>query len=88
MDAVFHIKGDEFDETFIKQIKSLLMSKKKLELTIAISEEPSNGFLREETRGQYFARLDKAIDNLNKGIAVTFTMDEFEEYTNQLVNES
>ena len=87
MDAVFHVKADEFDEALINQKKSLLTSKKKLEVTIAISEEASSGFLREETRDQYFARLDKAIENLNKGIAVTFTMDEFEEYTNQLVNE-
>ena len=87
MDAVFHVKADEFDDNFINQIKSLLTSKKKLEVTIAISEEAGTGFLREETRDQYFARLDKAINNLNRGIAVTFTMDEFEEYTNQLVSE-
>lgn len=59
MEAIFHIKADEFDENFFNQIKSLLKAKKNLEITIAISDEQSKGILRKETRGEYFARLTK-----------------------------
>ena len=87
MEAVFHVKANEFDETFFKQLKSLLNSKKDLEVTIAISEGQSKGILRNETREEYFARLNKAIDNLGKGQGVSFTVDEFEEFSKQLLNE-
>jgi hypothetical protein len=84
MEAVFHITANEFDESFFNQIKSLLKSKKNLEITIAISEAQSKGILRKETREEYFARLDKAIDNLNKGDGVSFTKEEFEDFSKQI----
>ena len=67
MDAVFHIKGNEFAENLFRQIKALLMSNKSLEVTIAIGEAGSKGILRKQTREEYFIRLDKAIGNLNAG---------------------
>jgi hypothetical protein len=87
MEAVFRITANEFDESFFNQIKSLLKSKKNLEITIAISEAQSKGILRKETREEYFARLDKVIDNLNKGQGVSFTKEEFEDFSKQLLNE-
>ena len=36
---------------------------------------------------EYFARLDKAIDNLNKGDGVSFTKEEFEDFSKQILNE-
>ncbi len=87
MDAVFRIKANEFDENLFNQIKSLLKSKKNLEITIAITEEQSKGILRNETRDEYFARLNKAIDNLNKGRGINFTPEEFEDFSKQLLNE-
>ncbi|WP_276504871.1 hypothetical protein [Terrimonas pollutisoli] len=79
MDAVFHIKAGEFDENFFNQLKSLLKSKKNLEITIAISEEQSKDILRKETKEEYFSRLNRAIDNLNKGKAISFTSKEFDD---------
>ena len=87
MEAVFHIKADEFDERFFNQIKSLLNTKENLEITIAISEEQSKGILRKETREEYFNRLNTAIENLNKGIGVSLTEEEFENFSKQLLNE-
>ena len=54
---------------------------------IAISEEHSEGILRKETREEYFARLDKAIDSLKKENGVSFTLEEFEDFSKQLLNE-
>lgn len=87
MDAVFRIKGSEFDEKFFKQIQSFLKWKDNLEITIAISEEQSKGILRKESREEYFDRLDKAISNLNGGSGVSFTGEEFEDFSKQLLNE-
>lgn len=87
MEAVFHIKANEFDESLFNHIKSLLKSKKNLEIMIAISEEQSKGILRKETREEYFPRLDEAIDSLKKGKGERFTLEEFEDFSKQLLNE-
>ena len=87
MEAVFHIKPSEFDESFFNEIKSLLKSKKDLEIMIAISEDEPNGILRKETRQEYFARIDKAIENLKKGHCLEFTREELEDFSKQLLNE-
>ncbi len=87
MDAVFRIKSSEFDEHLISQIKELLKRKNNLVITIAISEKPAKGILRKETREEYFARLDNSIDNINNGKGVTFTAEEFDVFSKQLLNE-
>jgi hypothetical protein len=88
MDVVFRIKANEFDENLISQIKTLLKRKRNLEITIAISEEPSKGILRKETREEYFTRLDSTIDRLKEGKGVNFNADEFEELSKQLLSET
>jgi hypothetical protein len=87
MDAVYRIKASEFDDFFINQIKELLKRKNNLEITIAISEEPSRGILRKETREEYFARLDKAIENIDNAKGVAFTDEGIVEFSKQLLNE-
>lgn len=87
MDAVFRIKASEFDEYLINQIKELLKRKNNLEITIAISEAPEKGILRQETREEYFARLDKSIENINNGKGIVFTAEEFDNFSKQLLNE-
>lgn len=88
MEAVFHLTSEEFDQDVFDKLKSLLNGKKNVEITIAISEDQfAKGFLRKETREDYFERLDKAIDDLNKGKGTTFTKEEFETFSKQLLNE-
>ena len=87
MEAVFKIRGEEFTSDFIQTIKYILSTKQNLELTVAITDPKSEGFLRRESREEYFNRLDTAIANLNKGHAVTFTMDEYENFTRSILNE-
>ena len=87
MKVVFRMKANEFDESFFEQIKAILKAKKNLEITIAITDEQSKGILRKESREEYFARLDKAIDNLDKGRGVNFSREEFEDFSKNLLNE-
>ncbi len=87
MEAVFIVKPDEFDENLFEQIKFLLSSKNNLEITISINETQSKGILRKESREEYFTRLDKAIKNLKENKGVPFTTQEFEEFSQNLLNE-
>ncbi len=86
MEAVFIVNSNEFDESLFNKIQSIVNSKKNLEIIISINEE-SKGVLRQETREEYFARLDKAISNLDKGEEAHFTTEEFEDFSMHLLNE-
>lgn len=88
MDAVFHVKAGEFDETLFRHIQSLLKSKKDLEITISINE-PSTGILYHETKEEYFNRLLKAKENLdNQRDVILLKSDQLEEFEKSLLNES
>ncbi|HEX5150019.1 MAG TPA: hypothetical protein VFW07_01150 [Parafilimonas sp.] len=87
MEATFSIKASEFDEALFEYIKGLLKRKEDLIVTISIGEQSSKGFLRNETRKEYFDRLDKAIKNLNSGYGKSFSEEELDNFSKQLLNE-
>ena len=87
MEATFSIKANEFDEDLFKHIKGLLTRKKDLVVTISIGEEYSKGILRNETREEYFTRLDNAIKNFNSGYGKSFNEEELDNFSKQLLNE-
>ena len=84
MDAVLRIQSSEFTDELIEKIKALIRGRENSEITISISEHSSKGILREETREEYFARLEKAADNLENGNVVTFSGDSFELFSKYL----
>ncbi|MGV3601642.1 MAG: hypothetical protein ACO1N1_10585 [Dyadobacter fermentans] len=87
MDAVLRIQSSEFTDELIEKIKALIRGKENSEITISINEHSSKGILREETREEYFARLEKAMDDLEKGNVVTFSGDSFELFSKHLTKE-
>jgi len=84
MEAVLRVQSSEFTDELINKIKILLSGTKNSEITISIIERQSDGILREETREQYFARLDKSIENFENGNVITFSGDTFEQFTRHI----
>jgi hypothetical protein len=84
MEAVLRIQSSEFTDELIEKIKALIRGKENSEITISISEQSSKGILREETREEYFERLEKSIENFEKGNVVTFSGDSFELFSKHL----
>lgn len=84
MEAVLRIQSSEFTDELIEKIKALVRGKENSEITISISDQASRGTLREETREEYFERLEKGIENLEKGDVITFSGDSFELFSRHL----
>jgi hypothetical protein len=78
MVATLRIQSSEFTDDLVEKIRSLLRGREHSEITINITDETSRGFHRHETREEYFARLEKGIEDLEKGNVVTFSGDSFE----------
>ena len=71
MDAVFKIKGDEFDETLFKKIKALLRKSGDASVVIQITDE----------QDAYHRALQKSIIELNQPEKLlSFTMESLETY--------
>lgn len=87
MEAVLKIKSSEFTDELISRIKALLSVSKDSEVTISITDKASPGILREETRDEYFARLDKSIEDFEKGNVVSFSGDSFEQFVEHISQE-
>jgi hypothetical protein len=87
MEAVLRVQPSEFTDELISKIRALMSGLKDGEITISISEKPSAGVLRFETKEEYFSRLDKSLDNLEKGNVITFNGNTFEQFAQHLANE-
>ena len=85
MEAVLRISSSEFTDELINKIRTLLRGAENSEITISITEK-SSGMLRYETRSEYFLRLDKSLENLEKGNVITFNGDTFEQFAQHLAN--
>ena len=74
MDAVFKIKGTEFNATLFKKIKSLLGKKGNANVVIQVTDE-------EEA---YHRALQKSISELSEpDKLISFSMEGLEEYTSK-----
>jgi hypothetical protein len=87
MEAVLKIKSSEFTDELISKIKALLSVSKDSEVTISITDKSSPGILRDESREEYFSRLDKSIDDFEKGNVVSFSGDSFEQFVKHIAQE-
>jgi hypothetical protein len=86
MTTNIELKASEFNEDAFLRIKSFLFNKTDARVLISIEEEPEK-YLFNETKDEYFNRLDTAIKNLDEGKGISFTWNEFEDFTKQLLNE-
>jgi hypothetical protein len=82
MEATIRISLNELTPAFIDDLKRLFKGSEELELTIG----PSNdfGLKRKETREEYLNRIDRVLDNLEKGRFTSFSEEELGEYANRL----
>jgi len=79
MDALIKIPSSEFNEDVFKKIKSLIKSFDNAEVTIAVSNIPGN-FSRNESKEEYWNRINKSVVDIEQGKGIVFTMDELENY--------
>ena len=79
MEAFIKVPSAQFNIELFEKIKSLLLNKYDLEVTISIREK-DNGILFIETEEQYWTRLNKSIMEVQDGKTVIFTMDELDKY--------
>ena len=83
MQTAVRLKLSELNNDFLKTIKALF--KKEKELDIFISSVKDKNFPEFETKEIYERRLNKAIENAEKGKhLISFTEEELEEYTRSL----
>ncbi|MCF0065248.1 hypothetical protein MUK70_05710 [Dyadobacter chenwenxiniae] len=84
MEAVLRVSASEFTDELVNKIRMLLSGAENSEITISITEIPSSGILRNETRDEYFSRLEKSLDNLEKGNVISFNGDTFDQFARHL----
>ncbi len=86
MNTTIELMANEFNEDAFWRIKSFLADKSNSKIFISISDKSTN-FPPKETREEYFNRLNKSIKDVEEGKSITFTWDEFEALSKQLLNE-
>jgi hypothetical protein len=78
MVTTFKISAAEFNEAVIEKIK-MLFNGDDSEVVISVRSK-KKGFPK-ETREEYFSRINRALDNLDKKQGtVSFTVEEFEKH--------
>jgi hypothetical protein len=84
METVFRIKTSELDSEFIKAVRALFSGEREIEITVS----PTSGstLMAEESREEYFSRLEKAAKEVGKGKVVRFSSEEFKALSNKLDN--
>lgn len=76
MVTTFKISASEFNDAIVEKIKTFFNGDDS-EVVISVHSK-KKGFPK-ETREEYFSRIDRALDNLDKKRGtVSFTVDEFE----------
>jgi len=71
METVIKLRPEELNLELVEKIKQLIGETKHVELTISISDQNST----------YLASLDQSIQQLSNNDTVTFTMEDFLEYS-------
>jgi hypothetical protein len=85
METIIKVNSSELNKSLLDKIRKFIGNKENAEITISITSAKEHS--RNETREQYFARLDKSIENLETGNVVSFTTDEFKSFSSKLLNQ-
>ena len=83
MDALIKIPASEFNEDVFKKIKALIKSIGNAEITIAVSNKNEDIF-RNESKEEYWNRLNRSVLDIEHGKGTVFTMAELEEYVHKM----
>ncbi len=83
MDALIKITSSEFNEDVFKKIKALIKSLGNAEITIAVSNK-RNDISRQESKDEYWNRLNKSVLDIEQGKGTVFTMAELDEYIHKM----
>lgn len=85
METVFRLKTSELNTNWLKFIK--LLFGKEREIEVSVFSSAVSRLNESETKKEYFTRLEKAKENVEKGKVVRFTPDEFEMFSKKLLAE-
>ncbi|MBI4646058.1 MAG: hypothetical protein HY738_05530 [Bacteroidia bacterium] len=82
METTFRLKTSELPD-FVTVMKTLLKKEKVIEITVRPARETN--LEKVETKEEYWARINRAIENLDKGEnIISFTEDEFDRFSSEL----
>ena len=82
METTFLLKASEINPAFFKALNILFGNNSKLEVTIRSVNGASPD--KTESKEEYFARLERANENVKKGNVIRFTAKEFKSLTKLL----
>lgn len=81
MDSTFILRSDELDIKFLESIRSLYKDSQMIQITISKSSD--SNLDNNETKEEYFQRLEKAACAVDEGHKVSFTTNEFDKLVNE-----
>ncbi len=85
MEATIKIHTTELSQEIVEKIRQFISVYGESEVVINIRPKKKKAFPK-ETKKAYFARIDRALDNLDqKRNGVTFSVEEFEAYSDSKV---
>jgi hypothetical protein len=69
MESTFVVRQEELTSEFLDIIKALFRNREELQITVSATED--FGLNKPESRQEYFARLEKAANNLENRVEMT-----------------
>jgi len=87
METIIKVNPSELNKNLLDKIKKFIGAGADAEITISINDGSIKTPLRTEGREQYFARLDKSLENIEKGNVVSFTAAEFKTFSSKLLDQ-
>lgn len=80
MEAVFKIKGKEFNQDVFERIKSFVQDGDFSEIVISFRPKKKTVRIKKETKEEYFDKLQTAIKDAADGNVISFTDEEFDKF--------
>ena len=81
METTIVLQKEELTLDFIESIKKIFNRSRLLQ--ISISDADDFDLYKKESQTEYFARLEKAVNDVNSNKKITFTENEFEAIINE-----
>jgi hypothetical protein len=82
MSSTYHIHADLLDENFLASLK-MLYKGRAIEITVEAEQDETERIMANPTLA---AKLERAIQNIEKGNVITFNFENFQHYSEALQN--